>query len=227
MSYPGRQALRHIERTWIAYQRSGRLHHDEIVRIRRGDHSPLRREHEPAFTAGTRHILAFARARTYYDELTGEVVRVPATPSMWVIVGKPVRKARGGWSVPLVEVVDHRERSRYIRRKPPVMTPGTERAESAAEAHEQSNYQHTPVGAVDELAAVDDDTLAVFAAEAQVKRLLADHTDTEAKLAAVKRLPERQRLNELRKLAESRGIDVRDDVRAFERRIRRRLGDAA
>lgn len=223
MSAPGWRAIRHIEATWEAGQRQGELHDFEAARIRGGDYAAIIRELEPAFMPGGRHVVSWSRPHAHYDEMLGQAIRVPREPAMWAVVGQPIRKARGGWAVPLLEVVDRREPRRFIRRKPPVMATTVD----DRTAHEQSNYQSSPVDAVDELMAVDDDDLAVFTAEAAVKRVLADHGNVEQKLAEIKHLPPRRRAIELMKLADDRGVDLRDDLRAFERRLQRRLGRAA
>lgn len=222
---PGWECIRHLDQREVNGQRAGQLHPWETKRIREGDLSPIFRELEPELEEGSIHVISWSRPRRYVDRDTGGVLEPPATPAMWVVLGKRVRKARGGWSVPIAEVVDKRIRQRYIRRKPPVLALAED--VGPEEAHEQSNYQATPIGAVDEHNAVDDEDLAIFSGEAAVKRLLADRGDVEERLAQIKRLPARTRIVELHKLASDRGIDVRDDLRAFERRLRRRLDDAA
>lgn len=221
---PGRATVAEIDRRYEEGQRADFLHPWEQRAIK-GGASSIFRQFEPALQEGDKHVISWSRPRAFSDPKTGEVYRAPKEPLVWVILGPKRRKARGGWSVEVAELVNRQDRSRYIRRKPPALATAT--VDDAESAHEQSNYQASPVGAVDELQSVDDETLATFSGEATVKRLLADREDVQERLAEIKGLPARSRIVELHKLASDRGIDVRNDLRAFERRLRRRLDDAA
>lgn len=221
MSWRGRAVVRRL----AEQESAAELDKAEIARIRSGNYDSLFRDIEPPIEAGDKRIVCSSPSLRYFDQALKETFDVPSEPTMWVILGQPIRKAKGGWSVPLLEIVDKRNRPRYIRRLPPVMSPRSKGDEQTA--HRQSNYQSTPIGAVDELQSAEDEDLAVFSAEAQVKRALADHENVGEKLAAIRHLPPRRRTVELLKLADDRGVDLRDDLRAFERRLQRRLGDAA
>lgn len=74
---------------------------------------------------------------------------------------------------------------------------------------------------------VDREWLDRFAEDAAVARAASDRERTEQNLGDIKELPARDRMAALHKLASDRGVDVRDDVKAFERRVLRRLGKAA
>ncbi len=74
---------------------------------------------------------------------------------------------------------------------------------------------------------VDSLTMEGYAAEATARRVQGDDERVRAELGRIAALPSRSRMAELHKLASDRGVDVRDDVKAFERRVRRRLERAA
>lgn len=163
------------------------------------------------------------------------------TPGEWVAVASNlwIRPEAAVWRRKGYRVAfDVRDfRTRLVRRVPQVMDapevdeygrPMQPTPVSIAEARLDGSYTSAHTLAVQEDdEAVGDDALNVYAAEAHAKQALGDSERTQERLAEIKQLPASRRMVELHKLASERGVDVRDDVRAFERRVKRRLGRAA
>lgn len=216
-----------LDRRWrraIEQQRSADLLVHERQAIRSGDFSALHRELEPAMEAGKTLVVSWERSQPVVsDRETGETIHTPARPVLWITITAKVRKARGGWSVHF-DVDDHRDRSEYMRRLPPTEGSDTATNEEAARA---SSYTSDTRSAIEPVQVVPHDDLERFAAEARVATVLRDGEAVEARLVRIGELPARERMAALHKLASDRGIDVRDDVKAFERRVIRRLGKAA
>lgn len=207
---------------------SGELLPWERTRIREGDHSPLIRGKEPALEVGKSLIAAWEYSRRQADPSTGQVITSPAAPSLWVTVTRKVRRAKGGWSIHF-DVTDKRHETRYMRRTPPAYAPSHEEVKeiSDEEVHIASNYTGDARASVEPVPVIPEDDLNHYAAEARVATILRDSDQTERRLAEIAALPARERLMALHKFASDRGVDVRDDVKAFERRLLRRLGKAA
>jgi hypothetical protein len=201
MSWPGRQALAHLERGELQIERNYWhqyrlcLTPAEKKQIRNGDYSSFRRPYLPAFTEGT--VLPVGR------NLAIEIAAV--------------QFKRGHYRVDIARVQDFRSSGTPIR------TYG----EDAASMENTLSISADRVPNPPEPTGVDPVTLKLYAAEAGAKRVLGDNEKAEATLAEIRQLPARRRMVELHKLASERGVDVRDDVKAFERRVMKRLGRAA
>lgn len=227
MSYLGRRVVRfNLDARWREAHLRGALHRHERARILAGDHSAIVRELEPAFEPGSSHVLSWSRPRGSVDHDALQVVKPPPEPLFWIVIRKVVRHRNGTWRVRF-DVFDRRMRTRLIRRKPPAAPTEDEAAIDEAQAREDSAYTTNPREAVDHADAVDDATLARFAAEAEQTQLLRRHGSVGSRLQAIEELPARDRVVELHKLASEQGIDCRDDLKAFERRLKRRMGLAA
>lgn len=215
------------DKDWWA-KRANRLTGPERNRILAGDVSTINRPFKPKFTVGQRLVLVYDRQRPtpiydrYDDQKIIDCLPAPgAEPLVWIDISNVIRKNRGGWAVHFT-VTDLRTRRRYLRRKPPTFDPHVEPREDRV--HEDSNYQATRIHAVDDVEAVDDETLDTFVAENHIKDALRDKDGMESKLEAIDGLPTRtERILALHELATSRGIDLHSDMKALERRIRRRL----
>lgn len=139
----------------------------------------------------------------------GPHLRIQVGQKTWV-------PRRNRWSVPILKVQDFR-------------TPGTpiktygEDTESMANTIALGGERPNPP----EPHGPDARSLELYAAEAGAKRALGDGERTEARLAEISELPLSRRIIELQKLANERGINVRDEAKAFERRLQRRLERAA
>lgn len=212
-----------MDARWEKAQRSAGLLPWEGQRIRSGDYSPLIREYEPRMQEGHSIVVAWERSRPYADHEEGTVFRTTARPVLWITITSKVRRARGGWAVRF-DVNDTRDKTEYLRRVPPAQ--GADNA-TEEEAHLASNYTSDTRVAIEAVPIVPHEDLERFAAEARVANIVQDSEQVEQRLARIVELPARDRLVALHKLASDRGVDVRDDVKAFERRLLRRLGKAA
>lgn len=212
MSWLGRLVVEHIDRAerevdfWLEHQ--DRLTREECYRIARGDYGSLIRPFEPEWPA-----------EEWLDVAT----------NLW-IRPKPPAWRRGHYRI----VFDVRDfRARLPRRVPQVFDPPElddhgrplkPTPTAIAEARLIGSYTAAAELAVPDVADEPDDKyLELFAAEAGAKRVLGDSLAAQQKLEEIHRLPMSRRIVELMKLADERGIDLRDDVKAFERRARRRL----
>ena len=217
MSWLGRLVVEHIDEGerqvefWLRHSR--RLTPEEQHRIIRSDYGSLVRPLEPEWTAG-------------------EWLKVAS--NLWIRPESPLWR-RGSYRIPF-SVRDFRPR--LPRRVPQVFDPpeldeyGAPKQPTPvaiAEARLDGSYTTShELAVVDEHNdGVDDRTLALYAAEAGAKQALGDSERTERRLKEIRKLPPSRRIIELEKLARERGIDVRDDVKAFERRMMRRLESAA
>lgn len=226
MSSLGRRVVRfNFEARWREAHSRGALHKHERTRILGGDHSAIVRELEPHFEAGSTHVLSWTRPRGSIDPERRMVIKPPPEPLLWIVIRKVIPHRNGTWRV-RYDVFDRRMRMRLIRRKPPAQ-PVEDGGEDSADAREESAYTTNPKEAADHLDAVDDASLQRFGEDAAQTQLLRRHDTVGAKLQAIEDLPARQRIVELHKLASEQGIDCRDDLKAFERRLKRRLGQAA
>lgn len=227
----GRDVVAYIDRRWREAQRVGRIHPWERSRILAGDYTPILRELEPDFAIGGKYILSWSRSRRHADPDTGQVFCPPPEPRFLIEITAKDRKAHGGWAVRF-DIYDRRDPQRLPRRLPPVyshdlMVVDQQKEPDPEDTREESAYTTDPRAAVDSAASVDDASLEEFRIDAEIKRALGDGELVEQQLARIKCLPSRQRMAALHKLASDRGIDVRSDVKAFERRLLRRLGKAA
>lgn len=195
----------------------------ERQQIMAGDYSPLIRELDPDMEEGKVLVISWERSKPYADPETGAKFRSPARPALWITVTSKVRRAKGGWSV-RYDVDDTRDKTNYMRRVPPAQGADDATEEEAALA---SSYTTDSRVAVEPVPVVPHEDLKRFAAEARVAGAVMDAERVEEKLEKIGELPARDRIVELHKLASDRGVDVRDDVKAFERRLLRRLGKAA
>lgn len=217
MSYHGRLVVEHITRGekevefWLRY--AEKLTADERYRLLRGDYSSLVRPFEPEWPAG-------------------EWLKVGS--NLWIKPEPPAWR-RGHYRIPF-SVKDWRPR--LPRRVPQVFDPpeldefGEPKKPTPAAikearldgsyttSHELAVYDEHNDGA-------DDRILDLYAAEAGAKRALGDSERTRERLEEIRKLPTSRRIVELEKLAKERGVDVRDDFKALERRVMRRLDSAA
>lgn len=94
-------------------------------------------------------------------------------------------------------------------------------------ARQESAYTTDPSEAVDLLEVVDDETLRRQTDEARQVETLREHVKVGERVQAIESLPPVERVIALAELARERGLDCRDDIKALERRLQRRLGMAA
>ena len=184
----------------------------EAERIAHGDYGALIRPLEPSWP-------------------TGEWLGVAS--NLWIKPEEPMWR-RDGYRIHF-DVRDFR--ARLPRRVPQVFDPPTldklgrplppSRAAVAAARLDGSYTAAHELAVPDTDDEVEDKFLDLFSAEAGAKRVLGDSDATKARLDEIKRLSPSRRLMELQKLASERGLDVRDEVRAFERRLKRRIEKAA
>lgn len=90
---------------------------------------------------------------------------------------------------------------------------------------EERGYTRSHATAIDELEAVDDETLDRFTKRGRTRHARHRRKDLADQLASC-RTPE-ERVQVLRREAERRGVDVRSDIRALERRVLEKIGKAA
>lgn len=217
MSYHGRLVVEHITageqqvEFWLRH--ACKLTVEERGRLIRGDYSSLVRPFEPEWEIGE---------------------WLKAASNLW-IRPEPALWRRGHYRIPF-SVKDWRPR--LVRRVPQVFDlpeldefglPKTPTPAAIADARLDGSYTTShELAVVDEHNdGVDDRCLELYAAEAGAKRALGDSERTQERLAEIRKLPTSRRIVELQKLAQERGVDVRDDVKAFERRVLRRLDTAA
>lgn len=189
-------------------QHSDRLTMGEAERVAAGDYGSLVRPLEPTW-------------------MPGEWLNIAS--NLW-IKPEPAQWRRNGYRIPF-SVRDFRPR--LVRRVPQVLdlpeldelgAPIAPTLGAIEAARQDGSYtQARGLAIPDDNDGVDDHHLALFTAEAAAKRALGDSDATKERLAEIHRLPSSRRITELLKLADERGVDTRDDEKAFERRIRRRL----
>lgn len=245
MSSIGWEIVHAIDERYEAGQRRGQPQPWERSRILAGDYSAIVREFEPAavieldeldedrrpktrpgLVKGATHVLSWSRPTGSLDQVGRALPKPPPEPLLWIMVTKVVRHRDGGWRVRF-DVFDRRVDRRLIRRKPPARPLVENEQVTDDMARIQSAYTTNPKEAIDGLDAVDDGSLERYGEEAEQTQALRQHHNVGARLQAIEGLPARERVTELHKLASEQGIDCRDDLKAFERRLKRRLGLAA
>lgn len=232
MSQAGRDVVHHLAMGEDAIERLGGLLPDEQVRILDGDHRSLVRRLEPAFDVGQELVLATARPRRtvitrprFQGDVRPEVLGLTdpkPVPVVLIAITEKTRRRRGGWTVRF-DVVDRRTTERLIRRQPPVYDPELMQRDQdreltvteIEEAREESFYGTNPSGAVDHLAAVDDDTLKQFSAEA---------SSSGGQTAVAQQLRRERwslgkRLEAARAEADRRKVNISPQVRVIERQL--------
>ena len=234
MSWLARQTLADIAWSELEVEfwerHADRLTLDERSRIAHGDRRSLHRPIEPEWSTEDWLPVASNLWIKPAEAMVRESRQVYLTPTG--------RRARATYIIPF-SVRDHRPR--LIRRNPHAVdfaaikggldeygTPRQVSEQDGAEAEEASHYTSSSARAIPDAGeAIDREAQELYAAEAAVKRARGDSDQVRDELERIKRLPARSRIIELHKLASERGVDVRDEVKAFERRMMRRLDQAA
>jgi hypothetical protein len=126
---------------------------EERGRILRGDHTALKRKEEPQWSEGDHEVVRWSRfRRVVIDRDVGETADYPRQPIITVHFLEPIRHRDGTWRVP-IRVDDRRLKTRFLgpQAPPPTGVPLTGETERG--------YRSTPVGAIDDAEAPDDDDL--------------------------------------------------------------------
>jgi hypothetical protein len=243
MGERGWQVVHAIDERYREGQRRGQPQPWERSRILAGDYSAIvrdfepetvimvevqkgRKEERPGLVAGAVHVLSWSRPLGSVDRAGRALPTPPPAPLLWIEIRKVVPHRKGYWRV-LFDVVDRRTHKRLVRRKPPAMPIGDERDPDPELSRVASAYTTNPKEAVDHMDAVDDADLKRFGQEAAQTHMLRTHRSLGARVEQIDALPARERVVALHKLASEQGIDCRDDLKALERRLKRRLGLAA
>lgn len=180
MSYYGRKAVAFdLEERWARAHKHPGVHRHEATRILAGDYSPIVRELRPGLEAGQVCVLAKTREQRQaitdpHDplKLTGEVAVAPPRPLFEIVIREPVRHRSGVWRVPF-DVLDRRDPSRLVRRKPPSKREGEyvePTPEEIEQAREESAYTTNSIEAVDHLDSVPVEYQNVLAMQAKERR---------------------------------------------------------
>jgi len=92
---------------------------------------------------GATYVLSWSRPQ--YSREQGQRVEVPRQATHYIVVTDVRRHRKGGWMVRF-DVVDNRERVRYLRRTPPVMDP-----DAKDDGNLESSYTTSRWQAIDDL----------------------------------------------------------------------------
>lgn len=137
-----------------------KLTREERARILAGDHSALKRKHEPQWEEGETAVLVWSRAhrtmmlrRRFQGDVRPElddVAEYPRQPLVWVELAEPKRHRDGSWRVG-IKVHDERVQTRFLA---PSGAPTAPLTDDTARG-----YRATAAGAIDHLEAVDEEEL--------------------------------------------------------------------
>lgn len=220
------------EALW-ALERWGCIHAGERRRILSGDLTSLERAAEPTFDVGYTEILSWSRPARTFDAELDQVIEIPSRPLFEISVTRKTKRGDGTWRVNF-DVVDRRQNTRLVRRKPPVYDADLMREDQDHEvkgadeeaARLEGSYTTNHRTAVDELEAVDDDELA---RQRKASRERWDALRTrEQQRSRVKAVA--QRIRQIEATAATNGVDPSPLLEEIEVRLEhfeREIGVAA
>lgn len=219
------------ERIRLIRDRDARRRHlrGELERIRSGAYAPLTEDERRSILNGGAPRLAVDPRKTSTLDV-GQEVKLSST--MAIRIDKRSR-TRQGEILFTYTIIDNR--ADYLLRIPPATKfetdehgdPKPPTASAIRRAARESAYDGNPRDPLDAGRVVPPADQRAITSEAHQVEAVRDHARIGERVRAIEELPPLERVVALAELAKERGVDCREDIKAIERRLQRRLGLAA